>query len=72
MINTPFIFGIAKLNNPFILFLTGPSPKEDEMIYRIRRTSILADIRAARANGGRVDQLRMELAALRSCRALVS
>jgi hypothetical protein len=45
---------------------------EDEMIYRIRRTSILADIRAARANGGRVDQLRMELAALRSCRALVS
>ncbi|HEY1034978.1 MAG TPA: hypothetical protein VGE09_08355 [Pseudoxanthomonas sp.] len=41
-------------------------------IYSIRRRSLLNEIAAQRASGSSVHQLRMELAALRSCRVLVS
>jgi len=41
-------------------------------IYAIRRRSLLNDIAALRAQAASAHQLRMELAALRSCRVLVS
>jgi len=41
-------------------------------IYTIRRRFLVNAVREARQTGAAVQQLRMELAALRSCRALVA